>query len=59
MHDEYEYLDETPTTGGPLVFVACLANESDYLAAGEPMPQPFRVHVEHGPHGTFRMLVPA
>lgn len=57
--DEYEHIGDTPTTGGPLVFVACLAAECDYLAGGEPAPASFRVHVEHGPHGTFRLLTPA
>lgn len=56
--DEYEYIDSTPTEGDVLVFLTCLANESDYLAGEEPMPPAFRVHVEHGPHGTFRMLEP-
>jgi hypothetical protein len=54
---EYEYLDETPTEGDPLVFLWCLANEADYLAGEEPMPRSFAVSIEMTPVSTIRRLV--
>lgn len=55
---EYEHLGDTPTTGGPIVFLWCLAQEVDYLAAGDGViPPTFRVAVDVLPTGTYRYLV--
>jgi len=54
---EYEYLSDTPTTGGWATFLSCLAAEVDYLAAGETVPRTFRVAVDSWGAGTVRYLL--